>query len=112
MPQILNFFCDSAGYAGHEVSKHVFDTHSWLDCAAQARKHQEASEHILKTQDEALSTYLSAMTLSDKVSGTFQHPGGRFWSKSSTDTELTESSLHCHRGLSCHKLTDHNLCLL
>jgi hypothetical protein len=112
MPQMLKCFCDSTGCAGREVSKRVFDTHNRLDRAAHAHKHQESSERILKNQDEDLSTYLSAMTLSDKVSGTFQHPGGRFWSRSSADTESTESSQHCRGGVSRHELTDRNLRLL
>jgi len=106
-------FCDSTGCAGREVSKRVFDAHSRLDRAAQARKHLESSERISKKQDEDISTYLSAMTLSDKVSGTFQHPGGRFWSTSSADMESTErSSLDCREGVSRHELTDRNLRLL
>jgi hypothetical protein len=110
---MLKCFCDSTGCAGREVSKRVFDSHSRLDRAAQARKHQESSERILKNQDEDLSLYLSAMTLSDKVSGTFQCPGGRFWSTSSADMESTErGSPHCHGGVSRHELTDRNLRLL
>lgn len=110
---MLKCFCDSTGCAGREVSKRVFDAHSRLDRAAQVRKLQESSERILKNQDEELSTYLSVMTLSDKVSGTFQHPGGRFWSTSFTDTESTErSSRRCHGGVSRHELTDRNLRLL
>jgi hypothetical protein len=113
MPQLLKCFCDSTGCAGREVSKRVFDAHSRVDRAAQARKHLESSERILKNQDEDISKYLSAMTLSDKVSGTFQLPGGRFWSKSSTDMESTErSSPHCGGGVSRHELTDRNLRLL
>lgn len=113
MPQMVKCFCDSTGCAGREVSKRVFDAHSQLDCAAQVRKHQECSERILKNQDVEISTYLSAMTLSDKVSGTFQHPGGRFWSTSSADMESTErSALHSHAGVSRYELTDRNLRLL
>ena len=55
MPQTLKCFCDSAGCVGHEVSKRVFDAHSRLDHAAQAHKLLEASERVLKDQDEALS---------------------------------------------------------
>ena len=73
MPQC---FCDLSGCAECEVSKCVFDAHSRLDRAAQAHKHLEASEHVLKDQDEAISAYLSAMTLSDKVSGTSPNSGG------------------------------------
>ena len=113
MPQNLKCFCDSTGCAGREVSKRVFDTHSRLDRAAQVRKHQESSERILKNQEEDISTYLSAMTLSDKVSGTFQHSGGRFWSPSAADMESAEKfSSHCHGGVSRHELTDRNLRLL
>jgi hypothetical protein len=113
MPQMLKCFCDSTGCAGREVSKRVFNVHSRLDRAAQARKHQESSERIIKNQDEEISLYLSAMTLSDKVSGTFQHPGGRFWSPSSANMESTDrSSPHCGEGVSCHELTDRNLRLL
>lgn len=110
---MMKCFCDSAGCAGREVSSRVFDAHSRVDRAAQARKHLESSERILKNQDEDISKYLSAMTLSDKVSGTSQHPGGRFWSTSSTDLESTErSSPHCRGGVSRHELTDRNLSLL
>jgi hypothetical protein len=113
MPQMLKCFCSSTGCAGREVSKRVLDAHSRLDRAAQARECQESSKRILKNQDEDLSIYLSAMTLSDKVSGTFRHPGGRFWSTSSADMESTEGSTpHCHGGVSRHELTDRNLRLL
>ena len=111
MPQTLKCFCDSTGCAGREVSKCVFNAHSLLDRAAQVRKHQEASEHVLKDQDETLSAYLSSMTLSDKVSGSgsSQHSGSRFWSKSSANEESTERiSLH-YGGVSRHELTDRNL---
>jgi hypothetical protein len=55
MSQMLKCFCNSTGCAGREVSKHVFDAHSRLGRAAQARKDLEASERVLKDQDEALS---------------------------------------------------------
>ncbi|KAF8809395.1 hypothetical protein BYT27DRAFT_7094277 [Phlegmacium glaucopus] len=112
MPQVLKCFCDSTGCAGHEVSKCVFDAHSRLDRAAQARTYQAASERVLKNQDEALSTHLSAMTLSDKVSGISQHPGGRFWSKSSAEESTERTSPQCCEGVTLHELTDHNLQLL
>jgi hypothetical protein len=114
MPQSFKkCFCDSTGCAGREVSIRVFDAHKTLDRAAQARKHQAASDRILKDQDEALVAYLSAMTLSDKVSGTSQHPGGRFWSKSSSaDEESTERISPHYAGVSRHELTDRNLRLL
>lgn len=110
MPEMLKCFCDASGCAGREVSKRVFNAHSRLDRAAQARRHLEVSEHVLKDQDEALSACLSAMTLSDKVSGTSQHPGGRFWSKSSADEESTASPPY--EGVSRRELTDRNLRLL
>jgi len=112
MPQTLKCFCDSTGCAGREVSKRVFDAHSKLDRAAQARKLQAASERILDNQVEALSTYVSSMTLSDKVTGTSQHPGGRIWSRSSTSEESAERTSHCYGGVSRHELTDRNLRLL
>lgn len=112
MPQMLKCFCDSMGCAGREVSKRVFDAHSRLDRTAQARKYQEASERVLKDQDEALSACLSAMTLSDKVSGTSQHPGGQFWSKSSANMESTERISSHYGGVSSRELTDRNLQLL
>ena len=113
MPQMLKCFCDTTGCAGREVSKRVFDAHSRLDRAAQVREHQTSSERILKNHDEDLSIYLSTMTLSDKVSGTFERPGGRLWSTSSADMESTErSSPHGHGGVSRHELTDRNLRLL
>lgn len=112
MPQLLKCFCNSAGCAGREVSKRVFDAHSRLDRTTQVRRHQEVSERVLKDQDEALSAYLSAMTLSDKVSGTSQHPGGRFWSKSSANEESTERISPPREGVSCYELTDRNLRLL
>lgn len=52
---MLKFFCNLTGCAGREVSKRVFDAHRRLDRSAQARKHLEASERVLKDQDEALS---------------------------------------------------------
>lgn len=58
------------------MSKCVFDAHSKLNHAAQACKLQVASEHILRNQNKALSTYLLMMTRSDKVSGIPQHTGG------------------------------------
>ena len=70
-------FCESTGCAGREVSKRVFDAHTKLDRAAQIRKLQAASERVLKDQDEALATYISSMTLSDKISGASQHPSDR-----------------------------------
>ena len=110
---MLKCFCESTGCGGREVSKRVFDAHSKLDRAAQARKLQAASERVLKDQDEALSTYLSSMTLSDKVSGTSQHSGGRLWSKSSDDEESAKRiSSHCRGGISRHELIDCNLRLL
>jgi hypothetical protein len=112
MPQMLKCFCDSTGCAGREVSKRVFDAHSKLDRAAQARKLQAASERILDNQVEALSTYVSSMTLSDKVTGTSQHPGGQFWSRPSTDEESAERISPRYRGVSRHELTDRNLRLL
>jgi hypothetical protein len=115
MPQTLKCFCDSTGCAGREVSKRVFDAHSKLDRAAQARRLQAASERILDDQVEALSTYVSSMTLSDKLTGASQHPGGRFWSKSSTHEESTEKISHGYGpygGVSRHELTDRNLRLL
>ena len=112
MPQTLKCFCDSTGCAGREVSKRVFDAHSKLDRAAQARKLQAGSERILDNQVEALSTYISSMTLSDKVTGTSQHPGGRFWSKSSAHEESAERISHHYGGVSRQELTDRNLRLL
>lgn len=110
MPQC---FCDSTGCAGREVSKCVFDAHSKLDRAAQARKLQAASERILDNQVETLSTYISSMTLSDKVTGASQHPGGRFWSRLSTDEEESAEKIsHRYGGVSRHELTDRNLRLL
>jgi hypothetical protein len=105
-------FCESTGCAGREVSKRVFDAHSKLDRAAQARKLQAASERVLKDEDEALSTYISSMTLSDKVSGTSQHPSDRLWSKSSDNEESAEDILHCRGGVSRRELIDRNLRLL
>ena len=112
MPSMLKCFCDSTRCGGREVSKRVFDAHSQLDRAAQARKLQVASERVLKNQDESLSMYLSAMTLSDKVSGNCQDSGGRFWSKSSAEGGQPERiSSHC-QGVTHHELTDCNLRLL
>jgi len=53
---------------GYRLQDHVVN-------AAQARKLQAASEHVMKAQDEALSIFRSLMTLSDKVSGTSPHTG-------------------------------------
>ena len=112
MPQLLKCFCDSTGCAGREVSKRVFDAHSRLDRAAQARKHLEASDRVLKEQNESISACLSAMTLSDKVSGTSQHSGGRFWSKSSANEDSTERISPHYDGVSKREIADRNLRLL
>ena len=110
---MLKCFCESTGCEGREVSKRVFDAHSKLDRAAQVRELRAASERVLKDQDEALSTYILLMTLSDKASGTSQHPGGRLWSKSSDDQESAKRiSSPCCGGISRHELIDHNLRLL
>jgi hypothetical protein len=109
---MVKCFCDSTRCDGRQVSKRVFDAHSQLDRAARARKLQAASERVLKNQDESLSTYLSAMTLSDKVTGNCQHPGGRFWSKSSAEGGQPEGISSHHQGVSRHELTDRNLRLL
>ena len=109
MPQC---FCDLSGCVGREVSKRVFDAHSRLDRAAQARKHLEASERVLKDQDEAISACLSAMTLSDKVSGTLPNSGGRFWSNSSANEGSTEKISPRYEGVSRRELADRNLHLL
>ena len=55
MSQMLKCFCNLTRCAGREVSKRAFDAHSRLDRAAQARKDLEASERVLKDQDEALA---------------------------------------------------------
>jgi len=102
-------FCESTGCAGREVSKRVFDAHTKLDRAAQIRKLQAASERVLKDQDEALATYISSMTLSDKISGASQHPSDRLWSKSSDNEESAED---CRGGVSRRELIDRNLRLL
>ena len=109
---MFKYFCESTGCAGREVSKRVFDAHSKLDRAAQICKLQAASKCVLKDQDEVLATYISSMTLSDKISGASQHPSDQLWSKSSNNEESAEDILHCWGGVSHRELIDRNLQLL
>ena len=88
-------YCQSSGCAaagGREVTKRLYDCHARLERSTQVLNAQAASRNTLQEQEDALASYLTTLTLSDQVSGTTSHPGGRLWSKSLSPEDPTENT--------------------
>ena len=104
-------YCQSSGCAvagGREVSKRVYGSHARNDRSSRVRNAQAASQNALQEQEEIITSHIAAMTLSDQVSGISPRPGGRLWSKSSSQENQTEES-PSHFTFSVRELIEHNL---
>ena len=104
-------YCQSSGWAvagSREVTKCIYDSHARNDHSSRVLNAQAASQNAVQEQEEAITSYKAAMTLSDQVSGTSPHPGGRLWSTSSSQENQTEES-PLHFTFSLRQLAEHNL---
>ena len=88
--------CQSSGCAaagGREVTKSIYDRHLRLERSTQVLSAQATRRNALQEQEEALTSYLTTLTLSDQVSGMTTLPGGRLWSKSPSHEDPTKNIL-------------------
>lgn len=92
MPKCYCHLGGCAASGGREISKCIYDSHTRTECSARIVNAQAAGHDPLQEQEEAITSHLAAMTLSDQVSGASPHPGGRLWSKSSSPQDLTENT--------------------
>jgi hypothetical protein len=77
-------YCQSSGCAatgGRKVARCTYKSHAHIDCGNQVLNAQATSQSALQEQEEVVTSYLAAMTLSGQISGPSPHPGGRLWSK-------------------------------
>ena len=91
---------------GCSVDARTFRLHKLEDQAVLARKARAASTRVVAAELDSITSYLSSVTIADKVSGPSQGPG-RMWAKTKPDLQdLQSASDNPNNPLSCQPPSD------
>ena len=78
---------------GMPVNHKTFQSHSLDDQVAAYEKAKEQADKTIEDQVEQISIYLASQTIADNVSGPSTSPGGRLWSRSTLEDNVTRTPM-------------------
>ena len=70
---------------GRSINSRLFEKHGLEDKLAKVREAEEKTQAAIDAELEEITFRLSGSTLSDRVSGPINNPGGRLWSSDNSD---------------------------